>query len=435
MINSLFDFSSESTLLYETSCKIKYKNEEYHGRAKIKFEFLPKDKILIYTEFDNPQVSSLIDKQDEITFFINNYKIDAYIISSQLQLQPVLSELKWISKNANLTLKLNKEKNTKYIIFHLFNFFNFIDYNKLIPLDNGGFKISETVFELKNYLVTIQSLQKTSENIKIIREKGISRITQVGRVEKKDGNNISIEEYKELEELIMYFFSFTKGSWINPSCSFGLDENNESTYYMLNTPRSEWKSLSSWFEPTHNSLNMQIMKNLFFLFAELWENEDWQETLKGVIYWFINANDGSRGVDTGLILAQTALEKLSFEYVVNNKKLLSTKGFKDIWASDKFRLLFSSLNIPLDIPSDLKILTKEAKQHNWLDAPHALTEIRNSLVHPEHKKHGKFDIYAYIEAHKLSLWYLEVSILAICKFDGIYSNRVKRGKIENVPYI
>ena len=349
------------------------------------------------------------------------------------------SQLKCVSKKGNIQIILDTHTKAEFVIFHIFNFYDFKDFNKNIPYKgagvSGGYTISEDTFETQDYNITIQSLKETNRNIKEINEKGISRLTHVAKVEKKDKGFISVEEYKKLQKLLTCFFSFSKGSWINPSCPIGIDANAEKAWYLLNAPKSEWKSLESWFKPTYNQPSMPTMKKLFLQFSELWKIEDWRETLWEVIYWFINANDGARGVDAGLILAQTALERLSFEYVVNDKKLLSNKGFKDIWASDKFRLLFSSLNIPLEIPSELKTLTKEAKSHNWLDAPHALTEIRNSLVHPEHKKHGKFGIAAYSEAHTLSLWYLEISILAICKYDDVYANRVKNSKIENVPYI
>jgi len=84
-------------------------------------------------------------------------------------------------------------------------------------------------------------------------------------------------------------------------------------------------------------------------------------------------------------------------------------------------------------------LSKKSKEMNWLDAPHALTEIRNSLVHPEHKKRGKYDIQIFIEAHNLSQWYLEMSILAICNYKGKYYNRLisgqRVGDIDNVPNV
>ena len=92
-----------------------------------------------------------------------------------------------------------------------------------------------------------------------------------------------------------------------------------------------------------------------------WENEAWCEALKEIIYWYQNANHSSRGIDAGIILTQAAIERLSYEYSVKDKRLLTVKGFKDLWASDKFRLLFSSLRIPLEIPKETPEMEKLAQ--------------------------------------------------------------------------
>jgi hypothetical protein len=81
-------------------------------------------------------------------------------------------------------------------------------------------------------------------------------------------------------------------------------------------------------------------------------------------------------------------------------------------------------------------LAKLAKDFNWLDAPHALTEIRNSLVHPEHKRRGQLDS-AYYEAWNFGLWYLTMGLLAVCEYSGTYGNRLKKrivGQVEEVPW-
>jgi hypothetical protein len=122
--------------------------------------------------------------------------------------------------------------------------------------------------------------------------------------------------------------------------------------------------------------------------------------------------------------------------VVKDKRLLLLNGFKDLWASDKFRLLLSSLRIPLEIPSDTPELSNLASSFKWVDAPHALTEIRNSLVHPEHKRRRQFDT-VYYEAWNLGLWYLAMVLLAVCEYSGTYRNRLKKryvGQVEKVPW-
>ena len=171
-----------------------------------------------------------------------------------------------------------------------------------------------------------------------------------------------------------------------------------------------------------------------------WANDDWREALHEVIYWYLNANysSWSRGIDAGVILTQAAIERLSYEFAVKDRRLITVDGYKNLWASDRFRLLFSSMKLPLDIPAETPELQKLASkgQMNWLDAPHALTEVRNSLVHPEHKKRGQLSA-SYYEAWNLGLWYLEMGLLAICGYSGIYGNRLKQrwvGQVEDVPW-
>jgi len=382
MLTPIFDFNSNSVLLYDGISNVKRNRIKYEGTAEIKLNFKPKANVVIDTKFSDPRLLSIIDDEN-IDFSVNQHKIDAFVISNQLQFSPVFAKIKWISKSESIQIILNRRKKAKKIIFHIFNFMDFRGADSFVQLHNETMCRLEYIdLKWKTYNIKIQSLPSTSDNIKYLKENSGYKITQVGSIEKQNGL-ISKEEQENLQLALRYFLSFTKGSWINPTCSVGIAKTEENIWYSFNSPNTDWKSLSSWFDPHHAS----SVTEFFPLFMNLWDSERWQDTFKEVIYWFLNANDGSRGIDAGLILAQTALERLSFEYVVYEKKLLSTKGFKDIWASDKFRLLFSSLNLPLDIPFSLSALCKKAKEkeHKWLDAPHALTEIRNSLVHPEHK--------------------------------------------------
>lgn len=159
------------------------------------------------------------------------------------------------------------------------------------------------------------------------------------------------------------------------------------------------------------------------------------------IYWYTQANTsgGHPGIDIGIILAQTALERLAHHYLVVDRKMISDKGFDDLRASDRLRMLFSVCGISAELtsvtPDILQVNAGFKKESKWMDAPHAITDIRNSLVHPVSKKkvHG-----CYVDAWKLSLWYLELCILAVCGFDGRYQNRMTVrhvGQVENVPWM
>ncbi|MHC4686030.1 MAG: hypothetical protein ACYTEW_17190, partial [Planctomycetota bacterium] len=122
---------------------------------------------------------------------------------------------------------------------------------------------------------------------------------------------------------------------------------------------------------------------------------------------------------------------------VKDKHLISKKGFKDLKASDKFRLLLGSLDIPLQIPTDLKDLKVLARNHKWVDAAQALSEIRNNIVHPI-KKFEFQPRHALYQGWNLGLWYVELVLLRLFDYRGEYSNRLTPdklwGKLEMVPW-
>ena len=93
----------------------------------------------------------------------------------------------------------------------------------------------------------------------------------------------------------------------------------------------------------------------------------------------------------------------------------------------------------MDISAHLEVLHKTAKEQNWL-APDAITQIRNSIVHPTRKNRIKLNNH-YQEAYQvrhLCRWSLELCILKLCNYNGKYTNRLKRtqysGDVDPVPW-
>ena len=205
------------------------------------------------------------------------------------------------------------------------------------------------------------------------------------------------------------------------------------------------KSLSGHFASWFDSHAGEALAEVFSGFMKLWKDELWNRPVQECLYWYLAANEPGTGggIDAGLILTQTALEKLAWTYCVKYKKMVSARAFGHggLYASDKLRLLLSSLNIPLAIPDALSALvkppphTKNLKGGKWDDALHALTEVRNSIVHPDAKFNPSND--AIIDSWKLSLWLIEMSLLRLCAHDGQYSNRLTErweGETELVPW-
>ena len=117
--------------------------------------------------------------------------------------------------------------------------------------------------------------------------------------------------------------------------------------------------------------------------------------------------------------------------------MVSATEFKPrgLCATDKLRLLTSSLSIPKEIPPCLSALHRRPGK-KWEDGLHATTDIRNSLVHPD--RQTEFPEGSYYEAYQLSLWIIDLVLLHLCGHSGKYANRLATrrwvGTVESVPW-
>ena len=368
-------------------------------------------------------------------FSINGRTIEGFKVSSGGDATAQQYNIKWSPKSEPINGVGNESTQMTEVVFHLLNFGDLVGARQ--STEQSGtmvHRIEHVDLAYDEWKVELKSLTFTRENIKALKEEGGYRLTHIGGIQKADGTTFSGKEASECLYALRFFLSFAKGGWCEPICAVGFDASGNRVWECWSSPREPWHNPLSWFD-RHSGSQLAA---LFPGFMKRWTNDDWREALHEVIYWYLNANHSSRGIDAGIILTQAAIERLSYEYSVKNKRLLTLKGFKDLWASDKFRLLFSSVGIPLEIPVETPELQRLASnsQMNWLDAPHALTEVRNSLVHPEHKRRAQYGS-AYYEAWNLGLWCLELGVLGVCGYSGTYGNRLKQrwvGQVENVPW-
>lgn len=438
-LEPLFDFETNelSILIHQSQAEICINQSTYTGNGEVRLELLPRAGIYIYGSFQGvpakDALSASIGQTEISSFSINSRQIKGFLLSSGGDINSQEFNLKWRSKLEPIDGIGDESSQMPLLIFHLFNFVDLFGTQRSTKQSGSTMHAIEHVdLVCDEWNVELKSLFSTRENIKKLKEEGGYRLTHIGGIKKTDGTLFSGKDACDCLEAIRFFLSFAKGGWCEPICAVGFDTSGNRVWESWSSPKEPWRAPLSWFDP-HNSSQMEI---LFPGFMNRWENDDWCEAFREVIYWYLNANFSSRGIDAGIILTQAAIERLSYEYAVKDKRLLTVNGFKDLWASDKFRLLFSSLEIPLEIPKETPKIEKLAKKFNWLDAPHALTEIRNSLVHPEHKKRGQLNS-AYYETWNFGLWYLEMELLAICDYSGTYGNRLKQrwvGQIENVPW-
>lgn len=205
-----------------------------------------------------------------------------------------------------------------------------------------------------------------------------------------------------------------------------------------------WRYVETWFPSSRPS----SVSSLFSGFLKWFLNPTWNEPLRRAIEWFVDCNLTAGGgtfssLPGAIVIEQVALEMLSWVRLVESEPVYSREEFhsRRFPAAEKIRLLLSGLNIPPAIPDELPSLLRQARENNWRTGPQALTAIRNRIVHssPENRERIRdLSTYPIMETWKLGLWYMDLLLLSLFEYQGVYHNRLRRdrdvGDVEPVPW-
>ncbi len=318
------------------------------------------------------------------------------------------------------------------VIFHLFDFKDEIGTSrKTIQSGNGWYTLGVTELISSRWKVELHEMNKSiKEETKKNTAPSLSHVCSLSRA---DGSEFDGNAARQMMLDLRLFFTFCQGAFCPPVMPVGYDTDNNKVWALGISPEQHQKSPMSWFDP-HYSEELAILFPNFMLKLE---DERWNETFHAVIYWGARSNNTSgSGIDTGIILTQIAIERLAYEFSLESQE--KTESYcKLTRASDKFRFLFSHLEIPQEIPNNFVKIKELAIQEGFIDAPHFLTELRNSMVHPDNKRRQLFHgLYPF--AWRLGMWYLELAILKLCSYEGTYANRLTDerwiGQVEQVPW-
>lgn len=427
---------NKASILKKCNVEVSIDGAIYKGKAEVRLDLMPRAHINIYTMFSElPTIVGL--KFLSGTPEPKSIKLEGRSVPVLLLAiggDKTKQHIRW-STNEPCILNGGEETRIERIEFDLYNFRDLMGNEKIIEEVDSiiyhyrFFKLSAAGWE-----ISIKPMVKIREIIDMLSAEGGYGITHRGTIRKEKGLLFTGKEATAILNVLSRFLSFVKGANCNPVCAIGYDRDGKRVWEFFNSPREPWSSPLSWL----TFLQGSELFDLFPGFIKKCEEISWQQTFQEAIYFYENSNKSTGKVDIGIILAQAAIERLSFEYSVKYSKLIEMQGFTNLRASDKMRLLFSSLGIPIEIPNILEKMRAASNKFKWIDAPHALTEIRNSLIHPEHKYHGILS-QIYFEAWNLGLWFLELCILRLCGFSGLYSNRLslpqQAGKVEKVPWV
>lgn len=295
-------------------------------------------------------------------------------------------------------------------------------------------------FSTEEWVVTIDSITgfNFGSDFEIEDQSG-NAITHVGELVKQDGSPFTVSSAENILQLLYQWLSFCRGNWVAPMLSVGFDDSGDLVW----KDWRQWNIRHAEHLPTWvNRDSSESLEKSFSGFLARSRDSIWAGPIKRVLAWYVESNRRATGLEAAIILCQNALELLGWASLAQDKKVLSQKGFQDLPAADKIRLLLSNCEIPLIIPANLTELRQLSKEYNWLDGPDCLVGIRNALVHPQPKSMLKLESVssiAFYEIWSLGMWYLDLILLRLFDYKTVYCNRLKREcsyeqALEPVPW-
>jgi hypothetical protein len=430
--------ANQEILLCKERLKVETGSNTFEADSLVVIRHQPRLRLEVeISGFTNIEALQLWDQgKVTITFCKRNVSTDAYVT----KIETKDGALRLVTLPHPLPIVSGSSRPLSAVLFHVVSFYNFIAPRDLIITDDKrSYRSGRAIIEVDEWRVIVDAVDGIKDISDSLSRNGGYAITHHGKLVTRDGSTFSPDPAEDFLGALHYFLSFCRGSWVDVMLPVGIDTDGEVCWEQWGERQIDpWERRLSWFDEYHGGLLGEVFPG----FWRLWKNPRWRDPIKTAIYWYVRSNN-TRGVGTdgAIVLAQAALEQLSWMFLVEERKALSPEGFEKLSAADTLRLLLSTLKIPLGVASELKELEKLAKEFNW-DGPAAFTELRNSMVHPgkmekQKKKLGGSRL-PVTDAWRLGLWHLELALLALFEHNGVYASRLKLphipGTVTNVPW-
>ena len=427
---------NDKFIIYEGDFELKNsKSETINGNGNIYFKWFPHIGPKFTGEILNGKNSVSFFEEDELQFIVNNNVVaNCYISNQTIGSNHIISG----GFYDNILLG-DKSLTSQKFKFSVLNLDDFLGENIELKTDKTR-KYSRGRILLKNkkFEIFIDKDFDYKEKSNLLKEEGGFHILYNGEINfHKDSPNFN--QINEIIEILGNFLSFVSGKKNIPLFLSAIHEDE-----ILYQDFTGYHNYPYEFRPSWSNLyKTNYLSDLFQNFYDVWKsNPDNKFFLSSIIHWYTEINCNSGYSEGSLILAQTALELLYNWLVIENKKLIIGKDSENISAANKIRLLISQLSIPYEVPTKFKMLEKYRIESKLPDGIEAIVQIRNAIVHSQEEKRKKLseiDNMAIYQAVQLSLWYIELSLLYILKFEGEYTNRcsvklVSAHKLELPPW-
>lgn len=422
--------------IFEGDFMIKDEETEFAISGCIRFDWFPfvGGNFEGYIKSKNPDVFSFLNSVCYFDVIVDDSNVGKGVIASTVFKESIKIKGTFRSDAVIGDSSIAVQK----VRFSIPNFTNFSGSN-VKKISESSIQTARNRIMLENgkYAIIIDKCIDQKERYNALDDKGGYLITHIGEIIPKKGS-ISYQDTQEISNCLGTFLSYVNG-------------RRTSAFFMQGICNEDiiWKDYSNYHVDMHEFLPSWISRNenneiseIWQKFSDAWTDKDFRDVLDTSIHWYLECSKGSGFVEGSLIMAQTALELLYNWHVVEKKKLLVGKDSENITAANKIRMLISQLGINYEVPIKFVALQNFLKSEKHNDAPETIVQIRNAIVHSQHEKRKKLrdiDYTAKYEALQLCLWYIELSLLKILNYDGVYSNRCSanmssRARVESVPW-
>lgn len=293
----------------------------------------------------------------------------------------------------------------------------------------GGSTPGRYLLECDRWAITVDRMWRADGRMKAAAITGGYAMSHVAEVRRRGGETFGPPDLRELDEAASYVGSFAHGFRCGGVLPVGFDDEGRARWSKWTTGWVEGvPGAWSWLD----SMHPEQLAELFPGFMARWSAPYWQRILRLAIRYYVETNVPST-IDLAIALAQVILEMLSHAWLVVERTLMTEEAFNSGKhpATRNIREMLEDMGIPTGIPERLSNLAGWRPGGKTLDGPWAIVELRNQLIHSRPQPTAEpIDYGPRVDAWKLATWYVELAILRLCGYGGVYRDRI-RGE----PYV
>ena len=324
------------------------------------------------------------------------------------------------------------------ILFQFANLTLFVQ--KMAPDGQRYQSARELLFSIGEFSIVLKNTFEMSQLKSITGRQG-NILNGVVEIKKRDGL-IEVAEATDLVGVFFEFLSFCNGLRVKPIVLIGVLGGVKKYIRFCTHTRLPSFSAKKYWMPLVVEED-RINKSWRSIY-ELCKQEEEKDFIELAIHWYLESLSMSSGVEASISLVQNALELLSSRILYEKEYILSKaeKGER-VSASSKINILLTWAGVPLAIPDRATQLVQFAKEKLISTGPGAITQIRNSIVHPDTGKRAKYkkmDLGLKKQALDLALQYVELVLLRVLRYDGTFYNcfsnhPIDQFRCEQVPWL